>query len=113
MTFIMESSSQQCGRRTGIGTIGSRRMVWTKTPQMEAWTCSVCAWAFSPTGPPSGKTLEEMMNNFELQRDKEFASHICTKCPKQQRIRDHSKFMIQHRIGPAVQARSIDVSARA
>jgi hypothetical protein len=113
MTFIIERNSQQRGRRTGIGTLGSRQLVWIKTPQTEAWTCSACAWVFSPSGPPSGNTLDEMMNNFELRRDKEFASHVCTECPRQQSIRDQSKFSIHQRIEHPVRAKSVGMSAKA
>ncbi len=68
-----------------------REMVWIKTPRIEAWGCSRCSWAFSPTGPPLGSHLSEMMQNYELQRDKEFASHICAARPKSKTARDNSK----------------------
>jgi serine/threonine protein kinase len=41
------------------------------------WGCSECAWVFSPSGPPTGKWLDEMKENYERQRDKDFAAHVC------------------------------------
>ena len=31
-----------------------------------------------------GASFDEMMRNFELQRDKEFASHVCAEHPRAQ-----------------------------
>jgi hypothetical protein len=33
----------------------------------------------------AGESLDEMMRNFELQRDKEFASHVCGDHPEKAR----------------------------
>jgi hypothetical protein len=38
----------------------------------------ICAWVFNPSDPPTGKSLDEMIQNLEEQRDNEFASHVCT-----------------------------------
>ncbi len=54
-----------------------RKMTWVKSAHSELWACSQCAWAFKPSGPPRGTTLDEMMQNFERQRDQEFAAHVC------------------------------------
>ncbi len=43
--------------------------------------CSECAWVFNPSGPPTGNSFDEMMRNFELQRDREFSSHVCADHP--------------------------------
>jgi hypothetical protein len=59
-----------------------RQMVWIKTARMMAWVCSECAWTFSPSGPPRGSGLEEMKENYERQRDKEYASHVCAEHPR-------------------------------
>jgi hypothetical protein len=59
-----------------------RKIVWVKSARSEFWACSECAWAFNPSGPPLGKSLDEMIQNFERQRDKEFASHVCAKHPR-------------------------------
>jgi len=37
---------------------------------------------FRPSGPPLGSGLDEMKQNFERQRDKEYASHVCAQHPK-------------------------------
>jgi len=55
-----------------------RDLVWLKTRDFEGWACSQCAWVFNPSVPPFGTTLEEMKQNYERQRDREFVSHACT-----------------------------------
>jgi hypothetical protein len=37
---------------------------------------------FNPSGTPSGKSLDEMKQNYEQQRDKAFASHVCAEHPR-------------------------------
>jgi hypothetical protein len=69
-----------------------RQMVWIKTPRIVAWGCSECAWTFRPSGPPLGAGLDEMKQNFERQRDKEYASHVCAEHPRAKTARDDSKF---------------------
>jgi rubredoxin len=59
-----------------------RKMVWVKSVRSESWACSECTWAFNPSGPPQGATLDAMKENFELHRDKEFASHVCAAHPR-------------------------------
>jgi hypothetical protein len=69
-----------------------RQMIWIKTARIEAWACSSCAWMFSPTGPPLGADLDEMKRNFERQRDKEYAFHVCAEHPGPASARSDSKF---------------------
>jgi hypothetical protein len=40
------------------------------------WGCSECAWVFKPSDAP-GKSFDEMIRTFELQRYKEFSLHVC------------------------------------
>jgi hypothetical protein len=54
-----------------------RELVWVERENFHGWACSECAWAFKPLGPLVGKSIDEMKMHYELQRDKEFASHIC------------------------------------
>jgi hypothetical protein len=61
---------------------GMRAMTWVRSARFEGWACSDCAWTFNPSGPPIGASLEEMKQNFERQRDKDFASHVCAKHPR-------------------------------
>lgn len=82
MTSMMERNLPQPGQNANPERFSRRQMVWTKTARMEAWTCVACAWAFQPFGPPVGKSLEEMMLNYELQRDAEYAAHVCAMCPR-------------------------------
>lgn len=58
----------------------SRKLVWIE--QQRGWGCSECGWVFNPSSSLAGKSLDEMMGNFELQRDKEFASHVCANHPR-------------------------------
>jgi hypothetical protein len=58
-----------------------RKMAWFRSTQNEFWGCSDCAWTFNPLGPPRGSSLDEMKQNYERQRDKEFASHVCAQHP--------------------------------
>jgi hypothetical protein len=60
----------------------SRKLVWLEQPRFRGWGCSECAWVFNSSGAPTGKSLDEAKRNFVLQRDKEFASHACTKHPR-------------------------------
>ena len=59
-----------------------RKLVWIERYRFRGWGCSECAWVFNSSGAPTGKSLDEAKRNFVLQRDKEFASHVCTKHPR-------------------------------
>ena len=54
-----------------------RAQIWIEGPLFQGWGCSECAWVFSPWGPPTGNSLEEMRENYERLREKEFAIHVC------------------------------------
>ena len=54
-----------------------REMVWFEKEDFQGWACSECAWKFKPSGVPTGKTIDEMKQQYERQRDCEFASHLC------------------------------------
>jgi hypothetical protein len=60
----------------------SRELVWIEQERFHGFGCSECGWRFKPSNVATGASLDEMMRNFELQRDNEFASHNCA---------DHSK----------------------
>jgi hypothetical protein len=58
-------------------------MVWIEQPDFHGFGCSECAWVFDPpSGTPTGKSFDQMMLNFESQRDKEFTLHVCADHPK-------------------------------
>jgi len=59
-----------------------RKLVWLEEDRFRGFACSECSWRFESSTPPTGKSFDEMMQNFELQRDKAFASHVCTDHPK-------------------------------
>jgi len=55
----------------------SRTLVWIEQQHFRGFGCSECGWRFEPAGAPIGTSFDEMMRNFEVQRDKEFTSHVC------------------------------------
>jgi hypothetical protein len=60
----------------------SRKQIWVKSQNFQGWGCSECAWVFNPSGLPAGKSLDEMKENYEQLRDKEFRSHLCAGHPR-------------------------------
>ncbi len=60
----------------------SRELVWIEQERFRGFGCSECGWRFKPSRTATGASFDEMMRNFEVQRDKEFTSHVCV---------DHSK----------------------
>ncbi len=79
---------------------------------MEAWTCSACAWAFLPTGPPLGDSLEEMMENYERLRDMEFSSHVCAQHPVRNFVLDHSSIARQKTVENTIRSVVQGMSAK-
>ena len=65
----------------------NRKLVWIDEQHFRCFGCSECAWVFNPSTTPAGKSFDEMMRNFELQRDKEFTLHVCADHPKSKSIR--------------------------
>jgi len=59
-----------------------RKLVWVEEQRSLGWGCSECAWVFNPSGSPIGTSLDEMMQNYEHQRDKVFAAHVCAEHPR-------------------------------
>jgi hypothetical protein len=59
-----------------------RELVGIKTPDFQGWACSQCAWVFNPSDALNGKTLEEMKENYKLERDQTFAAHSCAENPR-------------------------------
>jgi len=66
----------------------SRKLVWIDQKRFRGFGCSECGWRFNPRGAPTGASFDEMMHNFELQRDKEFALHDCADYPKNQAYKE-------------------------
>ena len=58
-----------------------RELVWIERKGFWGWGCSGCAWVFNPSGILTGNSLDEMKRNYEQQRDKDFAAHLCTEHP--------------------------------
>jgi hypothetical protein len=59
-----------------------RRLVWIKNEAFQGFGCSECRWVFNPAGPLVGKSLDKMKLDYEADRDKEFATHVCASFPK-------------------------------
>ncbi|GAC1622440.1 MAG: hypothetical protein NVS9B13_15240 [Candidatus Acidiferrum sp.] len=57
----------------------ARHLQWMKTEKFEGFGCSECSWVFNPSDALAGKSLEDMKKNFEDDRDKHFAAHVCEK----------------------------------
>jgi hypothetical protein len=66
----------------------SRTLTWIEQPRFQGFGCSECAWVFSSPGAPDGTSVDEMMRNFEVRRDKEFALHVCADHPRTKRTRE-------------------------
>ena len=60
----------------------SRKLVWIEQQRFCGFGCSECGWRFNSVNVPSGTSFDEMVRNFESQRNEEFTSHVCA---------DHSK----------------------
>ncbi len=63
----------------------SRKLVWIEQQRFRGFGCSECGWRFKSSGALTGTSFDEMMRNFELQRDKEFALHVCADHPRAKR----------------------------
>lgn len=59
-----------------------RELVWVERKNFQGWACTECAWVFKPSRTVTGRSLDEMKENYELQRDKEFKSHVCAGHPR-------------------------------
>jgi hypothetical protein len=56
-----------------------RKLVWIEKQNFQGFGCSDCNWVFTPSGAPRHESLDAMKQNYEAQRDKEFAAHVCVK----------------------------------
>jgi hypothetical protein len=54
----------------------TRKLIWIEESRFRGWGCSECALVFNPSGSPTGNSFDQMVRNFELQRDKAFTFHI-------------------------------------
>ena len=59
-----------------------RQLIWIDEGGFHGWGCSKCVWVFTSSDTLTGKSFDELTRNFEAQRDKEFASHVCTEHPR-------------------------------
>jgi len=60
----------------------THNVVWVEEQRFRGFACSEGSWQFDSSAAPAGKSFDEMMRNFQLQRDKEFASHVCANHPR-------------------------------
>jgi hypothetical protein len=63
-----------------------REMVWAEKERFRGWVCSECRWEFNPSGMPAGNSIHEMKQNYERERDREFAAHLCAERPRAQKL---------------------------
>ncbi len=84
---------QRAGIRWGAESEAavSRRLVWLEQQRFRGFGCSDCDWRFEPSGAPIGTSFDEMMHKFELQRDKEFASHVCADYPRAKSAKEQQR----------------------
>ena len=54
-----------------------RKLVWIENANFEGFGCSECNWVFRPSSPIVTESLDEMKQQYEAERDKEFAAHVC------------------------------------
>ncbi len=90
-----------------------RHMIWIATARMETWGCSECTWTFKPSGPPVGNFLEEMIQNFEGQRDKDCALHVCAAHTRPMNNRDNSRVSLNLTMVPMTRIQAIGINAKA
>ncbi|MGB7436399.1 MAG: hypothetical protein WBR26_05905 [Candidatus Acidiferrum sp.] len=60
----------------------ARKLVWIESQNFEGFGCSECQWLFKPSSPLIGKSLDEMKQAYEAERDKQFVAHVCAKFPR-------------------------------
>jgi hypothetical protein len=72
-------NTANCARRPRRAT--SRTLVWIEQQDFLGFGCSQCSWRFEVSGAPTGASFDDMMRYFELQRDREFSSHVCADHP--------------------------------
>jgi hypothetical protein len=77
------SNLGQLSAENGVKRWMPRKLVWVEETRFRGFASSECSWRFDFVQlRPTGKSFDEMMRNFELQRDKEFTSHVCANHPK-------------------------------
>jgi rubredoxin len=59
-----------------------RKLVWAESQNFRGWACSECGWAYNPSGPLVGESIDEMKMHYELQCNKEFTAHVCGEHPR-------------------------------
>jgi hypothetical protein len=55
----------------------ARKLVWIETQNFQGFGCSQCSWKFEPTGVVVGESLDRMKRDYEVEREKEFATYVC------------------------------------
>ena len=60
----------------------NRKLVWIEQSHFRGFGCSECGWRFKSPDALTGTSFADMVRNFELQRDREFAVHVCLDHPK-------------------------------
>ena len=74
------ATSSQLARAPRMNAL--RMLIRVEGPCFQGYGCSECTWAFKPSGPLNGNSLDEMKELYKRQRDKEFAIHVCAEHPR-------------------------------
>jgi hypothetical protein len=48
-----------------------------ESPKFQGFGCSECNWRFDPSGVRFGDSLQQMKREYEAEREREFATHVC------------------------------------
>jgi hypothetical protein len=59
-----------------------RKLVDVESRKVQGFGCSECNWVFTSFGEVVGESLDEMKRKYEAQRDKEFATRVCSRHPR-------------------------------
>lgn len=57
-----------------------RELIWQEDAGLLG--CSECGWVYRPGKPSPEKSPEAIARDFALQRDKDFADHVCAEHPR-------------------------------
>jgi len=90
-----------------------RQMVWIKNAHVQGWGCSQCYWIFHPLGPPLGHGMDEMMKNYEHERDLEYLLHSCSANPKPEDDRELTRFPLIPKRNHILTGPAVKVAAKA
>jgi hypothetical protein len=69
----------------------TRKLIWIEQQRFRGFGCSECGWLFNSPSAPAGRSFDEMMQNFEAQRDREFRLHVCGDHPRDKNTKEQKR----------------------